>query len=65
MEVFTGGSWKDINLHAQGVTEQGQEQATAAFIPSFHRQLQHIGDAEGQRLSAIEQALYDLGQQQG
>ncbi|SKC23340.1 Putative Ig domain-containing protein [Kosakonia radicincitans] len=65
MEVFTGGSWKDINLHAQGVTEQGQEQVTAAFIPSFHRQLQHIGDAEGQRLSAIEQALYDLGQQQG
>ncbi|MEN0582285.1 putative Ig domain-containing protein, partial [Phytobacter palmae] len=63
MEVFTGGSWKDINLHAQGVTEQGQEQATAAFTPSFHRQLQHIGDAQGQRLSAIEQALYDRGQQ--
>ncbi|MGL5101626.1 MAG: DUF4347 domain-containing protein [Plesiomonas sp.] len=61
MEVFTGGSWKDINLHAQGVTEQ----ATAAFTPSFLRQLQHIGEAEGQRLSAIAQALYEQSQRQG
>ncbi|MGL6117687.1 tandem-95 repeat protein, partial [Plesiomonas sp.] len=65
MEVFTGGSWKDINLHAQRVTEQGSEQATAAFTPSFLRQLQHIGEAEGQRLSAIAQALYEQSQRQG
>ncbi|WP_343464424.1 putative Ig domain-containing protein, partial [Pantoea sp.] len=64
MEVFTGGSWKDINLQAQGVSEPGQEPATAAFTPSFHQQLQQIGEAEGQRLAIIEQALYDHGQQQ-
>ncbi|KAB7686001.1 hypothetical protein GBN28_14575, partial [Plesiomonas shigelloides] len=65
MEVFTGGSWKDINLHAQGATELGPEQATTAFTPSFPRQLQHIGEAEGQRLSAIAQALFEQSQLQG
>lgn len=65
MEVFTGGSWKDINLHAQGATELGPEQATTAFTPSFLRQLQHIGEAEGQRLSAIAQALFEQSQLQG
>ncbi|MGL5781793.1 MAG: DUF4347 domain-containing protein [Plesiomonas shigelloides] len=64
MEVFTGGSWKDINLHAQGATELGPEQATTAFTPSFPRQLQHIGEAEGQRLSAIAQALFEQSQLQ-
>ncbi|EON90288.1 DUF4347 domain-containing protein [Plesiomonas shigelloides] len=65
MEVFTGGSWKDITLHAQGATELGPEQATTAFTPSFPRQLQHIGEAEGQRLSAIAQALFEQSQLQG
>ena len=65
MEVFTNGSWKDINLHSRAVTAQGTEHVAAAFTPSLHRQLQHIGEAEGQRLSAIEQALHDRGQQQG
>ncbi|KAB7689666.1 DUF4347 domain-containing protein [Plesiomonas shigelloides] len=65
MEVFTGGSWKDITLHAQGATELGPEQATTAFPPSFPRQLQHIGEAEGQRLSAIAQALFEQSQLQG
>ncbi|MGU9868739.1 putative Ig domain-containing protein [Kluyvera ascorbata] len=65
MEVFTNGSWKDINLHSRAVAAQGTEHVAAAFTPSLHRQLQHIGEAEGQRLSAIEQALHDRGQQQG
>ena len=65
MEVFTGGSWKDINFGAQASNQQDATQATAAFTPSLHRQLQQIGEAEGLRLSAIEQALHDQAQQQG
>ncbi|MCW2475287.1 putative Ig domain-containing protein [Candidatus Symbiopectobacterium sp. NZEC151] len=69
MEVFDQGSWKGIGTNPDtaraGGTTPVTEQTAATFTPSLHQQLQQIGDAEGQRLSAIEQALSDRGQQQG
>ncbi|WP_392431364.1 putative Ig domain-containing protein [Yersinia sp. HM-2024] len=68
MEVFTRGSWKDIGINTVSASMQGAEETTTqagvAFTPSLHRQLQQIGEAEGQRLATIKQALHDRGQQQ-
>ncbi|MCA6984861.1 putative Ig domain-containing protein, partial [Pectobacterium brasiliense] len=68
MEVFSGGSWKDIPLdgasNAMNSTDDGTGRSVA-FTPSLHQQLQQIGDSELQRLAAIEQALQESGQQQG
>ncbi|GKV94407.1 hypothetical protein PEC301645_18540 [Pectobacterium carotovorum subsp. carotovorum] len=68
MEVFSGGSWKDIPLdrasNAMNSTDDNTGRSVA-FTPSLHRQLQQIGDSELQRLAAIEQALQESGQQQG
>ncbi|QQG29050.1 tandem-95 repeat protein [Pectobacterium carotovorum] len=68
MEVFSGGSWKDIPLNgtsnAMNSTDDGTGRSVA-FTPSLHRQLQQIGDSKQQRLAAIEQALQESGQQQG
>ncbi|MFJ5428079.1 putative Ig domain-containing protein [Pectobacterium actinidiae] len=67
MEVFAGGSWKGVDIQSGSVqsTDRVLTPASAAFTPSLHRQLQQIGEAEGQRLATIEQALHDRGQQQG
>ncbi|QHP78955.1 tandem-95 repeat protein [Pectobacterium odoriferum] len=68
MEVFSGGSWKDIPLdganNAMNNTDDGTGRSVA-FTPSLHQQLQQIGDSKQQRLAAIEQALQESGQQQG
>ncbi|AVT57226.1 putative Ig domain-containing protein [Pectobacterium versatile] len=68
MEVFSGGSWKDIPLdganNAMNSTDDGTGRSVA-FTPSLHQQLQQIGDSKQQRLAAIEQALQESGQQQG
>ncbi|GKW21321.1 hypothetical protein PEC302107_30500 [Pectobacterium araliae] len=68
MEVFSGGSWKDIPLDrtssAMNSTDNGTGRSVA-FTPSLHQQLQQIGDSKLQRLAAIEQALQESGQQQG
>ncbi|MDY4387063.1 putative Ig domain-containing protein [Pectobacterium aroidearum] len=68
MEVFSGGSWKDIPLDRASNAMNSTDDSTGrsvAFTPSLHRQLQQIGDSELQRLAAIEQALQESGQQQG
>ncbi|WP_323640787.1 putative Ig domain-containing protein, partial [Pectobacterium polonicum] len=68
MEVFSGGSWKDIPLDRASNTMNSADDGTGrsvAFTPSLHRQLQQIGDSELQRLAAIEQALQESSQQQG
>ncbi|MFJ5474424.1 putative Ig domain-containing protein [Pectobacterium carotovorum] len=68
MEVFSGGSWKDIPLDGASNAMNNTDDSTGrsvAFTPSLHRQLQQIGDSELQRLAAIEQALQESGQQQG
>ncbi|WJM83486.1 putative Ig domain-containing protein [Pectobacterium brasiliense] len=68
MEVFSGGSWKDIPLdRASNAINSTDDSAgrSVTFTPSLHRQLQQIGDSELQRLAAIEQALQESGQQQG
>ncbi|QDX96989.1 tandem-95 repeat protein [Pectobacterium carotovorum subsp. carotovorum] len=67
MEVFAGGSWKGVDIQSGSVQSADRvlTPASAAFTPSLHRQLQQIGEAEGQRLATIEQALHDRGQQQG
>ncbi|MEQ9903666.1 putative Ig domain-containing protein [Pectobacterium aroidearum] len=68
MEVFSGGSWKDIPLDGASNAMNSTDDNTGrsvAFTPSLHRQLQQIGDSELQRLAAIEQALQESGQQQG
>ncbi|MBN3263429.1 putative Ig domain-containing protein, partial [Pectobacterium brasiliense] len=68
MEVFSGGSWKDIPLDRVNSAMNSTDDNTGrsvAFTPSLHRQLQQIGDSELQRLAAIEQALQESGQQQG
>ncbi|GKW14413.1 hypothetical protein PEC301937_03630 [Pectobacterium carotovorum subsp. carotovorum] len=67
MEVFAGGSWKGVDIQSGSVQNADRvlTPASAAFTPSLHRQLQQIGEAEGQRLATIEQALHDRGQQQG
>ncbi|MEQ9887765.1 putative Ig domain-containing protein [Pectobacterium zantedeschiae] len=68
MEVFSGGSWKDIPLDGANNAMNSTDDNTGrsvAFTPSLHRQLQQIGDSELQRLAAIEQALQESGQQQG
>ncbi|MEQ9744245.1 putative Ig domain-containing protein, partial [Pectobacterium actinidiae] len=67
MEVFASGSWKGVDIQSGSVqsTDRVLTPASAAFTPSLHRQLQQIGEAEGQRLATIEQALHDRGQQQG
>ncbi|KFX02115.1 putative Ig domain-containing protein [Pectobacterium carotovorum] len=68
MEVFSGGSWRDIPLdgasNAMNSTDDGTGRSVA-FTPSLHQQLQQIGDSKQQRLAAIEQALQESGQQQG
>ncbi|MEI7152600.1 putative Ig domain-containing protein [Pectobacterium carotovorum] len=68
MEVFSGGSWKDIPLdgasNAMNSTDDGTGRSVA-FTPSLHQQLQQIGDSKQQRLATIEQALQESGQQQG
>ncbi|MBA0163702.1 tandem-95 repeat protein [Pectobacterium versatile] len=68
MEVFSGGSWKDIPLdganNAMNSTDDGTGRSVA-FTPSLHQQLQQIGDSKQQRLAAIEQALQESVQQQG
>ena len=68
MEVFSGGSWKDIPLDGANNAMNGTDDGTGrsvAFTPSLHQQLQQIGDSKQQRLAAIEQALQESGQQQG
>ncbi|WGL28545.1 putative Ig domain-containing protein [Pectobacterium brasiliense] len=68
MEVFSGGSWKDIPLDRASNTINSTDDSagrSVTFTPSLHRQLQQIGDSELQRLAAIEQALLESGQQQG
>ncbi|MCW2479894.1 putative Ig domain-containing protein [Candidatus Symbiopectobacterium sp. NZEC135] len=68
MEIFSGGSWKDVPFNSANNTLNDGENSTersVAFTPSLHRQLQQMGDAEWQRLAALEQALQDSGQQQG
>nr|POW28264.1 membrane protein [Pectobacterium parmentieri] len=68
MEVFSGGSWKNIPIDSAGSTTNSTDDGTGrsvAFMPSLHQQLQQIGDSELQRLAAIEQALQESGQQQG
>ncbi|MBI0520374.1 hypothetical protein F6Q07_19935, partial [Pectobacterium parmentieri] len=68
MEVFSGGSWKNIPIDSAGSTTNSTDDSTGrsvAFMPSLHQQLQQIGDSELQRLAAIEQALQESGQQQG
>ncbi|MDC9820804.1 putative Ig domain-containing protein, partial [Pectobacterium polonicum] len=68
MEVFSGGSWKDIPLDRASNTMNSADDGTGrsvAFTPSLHRQLQQIDDSELQRLAAIEQALQESSQQQG
>ncbi|MFJ5482834.1 putative Ig domain-containing protein, partial [Pectobacterium actinidiae] len=67
MEVFASGSWKGVDIQSGSVQNADRvlTPASAAFTPSLHRQLQQIGEAEGQRLATIEQALHDRGQQQG
>ncbi|KHS87428.1 putative Ig domain-containing protein, partial [Pectobacterium brasiliense] len=68
MEVFSGGSWKDIPLDGASNAMNSTDDSTGrsvAFTPSLHRQLQQIGDSELQRLAAIEQALQESSQQQG
>ena len=68
MEIFSGGSWKDVPFNSANNTLNDGENSTErsmAFTPSLHRQLQQMGDAEWQRLAALEQALQDSGQQQG
>ena len=68
MEVFTSGSWKDININTSSASAQVAERpatpVATAFTPSLHRQLQQIGEVEGQRLAVIEQALHDKDQPQ-
>ncbi|WP_409309200.1 putative Ig domain-containing protein, partial [Pectobacterium sp. B1J-3] len=68
MEVFSGGSWKDIPLDKVNSAMNSMDDGTGrsvAFTPSLHQQLQQIGDSKLQRLAAIEQALQESDQQQG
>ncbi|AOR63733.1 putative Ig domain-containing protein [Pectobacterium wasabiae] len=68
MEVFSGGSWKDVPFDGASSAMNSADDGTGrsmAFTPSLHQQLQQIGDSELQRLAAIEQALQESGQQQG
>ncbi|KHN49493.1 putative Ig domain-containing protein, partial [Pectobacterium fontis] len=68
MEVFSGGSWKDIPLDStKGAMNSTNDDTgrSVIFTPSLHQQLQQIGDSKLQRLAAIEQALQESGQRQG
>ena len=60
MEVFSGGSWRDI-------TTSGDDSGESAlhFNPGLQWQLQQSGEEELQRLAAIEQALNEMDQRQG
>ncbi|WP_420066124.1 DUF4347 domain-containing protein [Pectobacterium colocasium] len=65
MEVFSGGSWRDISSSSTNTESVARptapsENVAMEFSPGLERQLQYIGDRELQRLDTIEQALVDL-----